>query len=146
MRNGDFSQISTVLRDPLTNTPFPGNIVPKDRMSPISLSLLNYYPAPNQPTSSLASNDLAVNQASTDKNQLTSRVDFTESSKSTWYGRYSWTDESIDTGGLQLNGTIVATSAHQMVVDNARVLTTIAGQRNAYWLQFVLQSLGRRTQ
>src|SRR5262245_10973608 len=62
MRNGDFSQISTVLRDPLTNTPFPGNIVPKDRMSAISLSLLNYYPAPNQPTSSLASNDLAVNQ------------------------------------------------------------------------------------
>src|SRR5207247_339404 len=120
MRNGDFSQISTVLRDPRTNAPLPGNIVPKDRMSPISLALLNYYPAPNQPTSSLVNNYLAVNQDSTDKNQLTSRIDFTESPKSTWYGRYSWTHESIDTGGLRLNGTIVTTSAQQAVVDKDR--------------------------
>ncbi|HMF98943.1 MAG TPA: carboxypeptidase regulatory-like domain-containing protein [Vicinamibacterales bacterium] len=124
MRNGDFSQISTALRDPLTNAPFPDNIVPKERISPISRALLDYYPAPNQATSSLANNYLAVNQDSTDKHQFTSRVDFTESSKSTWYGRYSWTDESIDTGGLKLNGTIVSTNAHQVVLDNARVVTT----------------------
>jgi hypothetical protein len=124
MRNGDFSGISTVLKDPLKNAPFPGNVVPKDRMSPISLGLLNYYPAPNQPTSSLAANYLAVNQDSTDKNQLTSRIDLTENSKSTWYGRYSWTNESVHTGGILLNGTIVSTSAHQAVVDNARVLMT----------------------
>jgi hypothetical protein len=123
MRNGDFSQISTVLRDPSTNRPFPGNVIPKDRMSPISLALLDYYPAPNQPTSSLANNYLAVNQNRTDKNQFTSRIDLVENSRSTWYGRYSWTGESIYTGGLRLNGSIVNTRAHQAVVDNARVLT-----------------------
>ena len=123
MRNGDFSQISTVLRDPLTGRPFPGNIIPNERMSAISRALLDFYPAPNQPTSSLANNYLAVNQNSTDKNQFTTRIDLVENSRSTWYGRYSWTSESIFAGGLYLNGTIVNTRAHQAVVDNARVLS-----------------------
>src|ERR1700730_15248938 len=97
MRNGNFSEISatTTLKDPLTGAPFPGNIIPGNRISPISQALLNYYPAPNQPTSGLANNYLAVNQDRTDKNQFTGRVDFTESSKSTWYGRYSLTHESL---------------------------------------------------
>src|SRR5262245_469459 len=123
MHNRDFSQISTVLRDPLTNAPFPGNIVPKDRISPISRAFLDYYPEPNQPTSSLANNYLSVNQDSTDKNQFTTRIDYTQNVKSTWYGRYSWTGETINSGGLRLNGTIIGTHAHQAVVDNARVLT-----------------------
>jgi hypothetical protein len=71
----------------------------------------------------LVNNYLAVNQNETDKNQFTTRVDWVENQKSTWYGRYSWTDESIFTGGILLNGSSVATSAHQVVVDNARVLT-----------------------
>jgi hypothetical protein len=123
MRNGDFSQISTVLRDPVTNTPFQGNLIPRDRISPVSQALLDYYPAPNQPTSGLANNYLAVNQNKTDKNQFTTRVDMVENDRSTWYGRYSWTSESIFTGGIKLNGSEVATSAHQFVVDNARVLS-----------------------
>ena len=124
MRNGDFSSVSAVLRDPVTGLPFPGNIIPKDRMDSVSLGLLKYYPAPNQPTSSLANNYLAVNQNHTDKNQFTSRIDFTESPRSTWYGRYSWTDESLYAGGLYLNGSLVNTHAHQLVVDNAHVLST----------------------
>ena len=123
MRNGDFSQVSTALRDPVRNAPFPGNIIPKDRIDPISQALLDYYPAPNQPGSSLVNNYLAVNQNETNKNQFTTRVDWVENQKSTWYGRYSWTDESIFTGGILLNGSSVATHAHQVVVDNARVLT-----------------------
>ena len=124
MRNGDLSGIATVLRDPLTGQPFPGNVIPRSRMDPISLAFLKYYPEPNQPTSSLANNYLGVNQNKTDKNQATTRIDLVESSRSTWYGRYSWTDESIFTGGLYLNGNIVNTRAHQAVIDNARVLTS----------------------
>ena len=123
MRNGDFSQVNTVLRDPVRNAPFPGNIIPRDRISPTSVALLEYYPAPNQPTSSLANNYLAVNQNWTDKNQTTTRIDWVETDRSTWYGRYSWTSESIFTGGIRLNGSTVDTSAHQAVVDNARVLS-----------------------
>ena len=123
MRNGDFSQVSTIIRDPRTSAPFPGNVIPGDRISPISRALLDYYPAPNQPTSGLVNNYLAVNQDSTDKNQFTTRIDFVEGGRSTWYGRYSWTRESIRVGGLRLNGAIVSTKAQQAVVDNARVLT-----------------------
>ncbi len=124
MRNGDFSQISTVVRDPVRNAQFPGNIIPKDRISPTSLKLLDYYPAPNQPTSSLVNNYLAVNQNRTDKNQFTTRLDWVEGARSTWYGRYSWTSEGIFSGGIQLNGSTVDTRAHQAVVDNARVLSS----------------------
>jgi len=131
MRRGDFSECftpgrcaTTTIIDPLTKLPFPGNIIPSTRFSPVSLKLLNYYPEPNQPTTSLASNYLAVNQNRTDKDQFTTRVDFVENSKSTWYGRYSWADESAFTGGLRLNGSIVSTTAQQAVVDNARVLSS----------------------
>jgi hypothetical protein len=33
MRNGDFSAITTVIRDPLTGQPFPGNIIPPSRIT-----------------------------------------------------------------------------------------------------------------
>src|SRR6267378_1392195 len=120
MRSGDFSALSATIRDPLANAPFAGNIIPEARLNPVSRALLNYYPLPNQPTSSLANNYLAVNQNRTDKDQFTSRVDFAQNARSNWYGRYSWTRESAYTGGLRLNGSIVATRAQQAVIDNTR--------------------------
>jgi hypothetical protein len=48
-RSGDFSQsIGTqgpvTVFDPLNGTPFPGNVIPSNRISPIALGLLKYYP------------------------------------------------------------------------------------------------------
>jgi hypothetical protein len=123
MRRGDFSERSATIRDPLTNAPFPGNIIPVSRLSPISLAMLDYYPLPNQPTLGLANNFNAVNMNRTDKDQINVRVDFTESSKSSWYGRYGWTDEGQFTGGIRLNGGTVATRAQQALIDNTRVLS-----------------------
>ena len=123
MRRGDFSERSATIRDPLTNAPFPGNTIPVSRLSPISLALLDYYPLPNQPTLGLANNFLAVNRNRTDKDQINVRADFTESSKSSWYGRYGWTDEGQFTGGIRLNGGTVATRAQQALIDNTRVLS-----------------------
>ena len=124
MRRGDFSQISAAVRDPLTGAPFPGNIIPSTRLDPISVKMLEYYPLPNQPTSALANNYLAVNKNSTDKNQINVRIDFTESSKSSWYGRYGWTDEGQFTGGIYLNGGTVDTRGQQALIDNTRVLSS----------------------
>ena len=52
MRGGDFSQLlpNTVIRDPLTGQPFPGNIIPQNRISPVGASLLSYYPIETRPT------------------------------------------------------------------------------------------------
>src|SRR4051812_12329568 len=45
MFNGDFSEIlsSTIIYDPLTGQPFPGNVIPASRIDPISKDLLTYY-------------------------------------------------------------------------------------------------------
>ncbi len=46
-RAGDFSG-GAVIRDPLTGQPFPGNVIPFDRISPISSKILDQYiPLPN---------------------------------------------------------------------------------------------------
>jgi len=52
-RAGDFSQSHSpsgaplVLRDPTTDQPFPGLVIPADRISPSAASLLGLYPFPN---------------------------------------------------------------------------------------------------
>jgi hypothetical protein len=53
-RAGDFSAASTKIYDPLTGnadgtgrTPFPGNIIPANRISPIALAILKNIPLPN---------------------------------------------------------------------------------------------------
>jgi len=52
-RAGDFSQTRTpaggliTIRDPLTNQPFPGNVIPMNRADPRSLAFLNMLPMPN---------------------------------------------------------------------------------------------------
>src|SRR5919197_1051494 len=59
-RNGDFSALLSqglVIYDPSTaqlvngrvvRSPFPGNIIPANRINPIAAAVLNYYPLPNQ--------------------------------------------------------------------------------------------------
>ena len=55
MRAGDFSELlpGTIIYDPTTTprTPFPGNVIPPDRINPIARSLLNLYPRPTGPGS-----------------------------------------------------------------------------------------------
>ncbi len=52
-RAGDFSQAVTLsgkpasIFDPLTGQPFPGNIIPQNRINSAAAGLLNYYPLPN---------------------------------------------------------------------------------------------------
>jgi hypothetical protein len=55
-RNGDFSSASTIIYDPATGNPdgsgrqpFPGNVIPADRISPVSRNILALMPDPNVP-------------------------------------------------------------------------------------------------
>ena len=43
-RAGDFSSSATPIIDPATSQPFPGNQIPRNRMDPAALALLNYVP------------------------------------------------------------------------------------------------------
>ena len=125
MRGGDFSQIlpGTAITDPLNNNQrFAGNRIPTMRLDPISLKMLEFYPAPNQPGSALVRNYLALDSNVTNKDQFTSRVDFVENAKSNWFGRVSWDDEYILNPALHQNGHFTATTAHQGLIDNTRIL------------------------
>ena len=44
MRSGDFSATGVTIVDPLTGQPFPGNVIPADRLDPTSLALLRFLP------------------------------------------------------------------------------------------------------
>ncbi|PWU00783.1 MAG: hypothetical protein C5B51_24380 [Terriglobia bacterium] len=124
MRTGDFSGIlPVVVRDPVTNQPFSGNVVPVTRLDPIAKGLLKFFPTPNIPGSGLVSNYLALDANTTDKDQFTQRIDFVESARSNWFGRYSWQDEHQVQPALAQNGTNLLVNVKQAMISNARILS-----------------------
>jgi hypothetical protein len=87
MRNGNFSSLlpGTVVKDPYTGMPFPGNIIPANRIAPQALALMQYIPLPNEPGLSLN----YVNTASSKDNesQYIGRLDEKISDKDTLFFR-----------------------------------------------------------
>ncbi len=48
LRQGNFSALPGVVRDPLIGQPFPGNIIPSSRLNPVALRAQNrFFPEPN---------------------------------------------------------------------------------------------------
>jgi len=134
MRAGDFSDVPSQLHDPfstvnnggvITRTPYANNQIPQSQWSDGSLYLLdNYAPLPNQAQSGLPSNNYEYSTSDpVDKDQITGRIDFNESTNSQWFGRYSWADETLLNPGVKLNGDQTVTHAHQIVVANTRVFS-----------------------
>lgn len=122
MFTGDFSELlpSTVIYDPNTGQPFPGNIIPTNRLDPISLKFLKYYNSGN----ALTTNNYAQTSSQPfNRDGFVLRLDFIESSKSQWMGRYNWGDENTSTQGLNLAGTKVLTNYEQYTGSNTRTLT-----------------------
>src|SRR5689334_10034429 len=84
MENGDFSALANPIFDPQTKAPFPGNVIPANRIDPISAKLLPYYTSANIATSRISNNYQRVGSGPVNKDQFISRMDFVESSKSQW--------------------------------------------------------------
>jgi hypothetical protein len=49
VRGGDLSSLGQTITDPYTGRPFPDNVIPGERISPIALKILELFPAPNLP-------------------------------------------------------------------------------------------------
>jgi hypothetical protein len=98
MRNGDFSAVAGGVRDPLTGTNFPNNVIPADRISPIGRKMLEFWPAPNRPTQPNDPRNYVASPISPDdSNQITARVDRTLSTKDNIFVRYSiYKDHFLD--------------------------------------------------
>jgi len=97
-------------------------VIPATRVSPVSQKLFKFFPAPNVAGGRLASNYLALANNVTNKDQFTTRIDFVESSRSNWFGRFSWDDELNIAPALVLNGSSLQTHVDQWMIDNVRVL------------------------
>lgn len=97
-RNGNLSTLPQQIYDPLSGDPstgrrqpFPGNIIPADRIDPISKALLPYWPEPNLPGN--AANYITTVGEQIDYDQVTTRIDHNLSSKDRLMGRYNYIDQ-----------------------------------------------------
>ena len=102
-RNGDFSALlsqGVVIYDPLTavrlangrvqRQPFPGNIIPASRISPIAREILKYYPLPNQAGDAQGRNNyISTNARGDDFYTMNYRVDHNLTDKQRFFVRYS---------------------------------------------------------
>ena len=121
MFKGDFSAYPTTIYDPSTKQPYPGNIIPSSQLNPISQKLLQYYPPSSLP--GFTRNYVQFNSSPFDRDSFILRMDYVESPKSQWTGRYSWGDEVQRSGGLSITGSKTTTNYEQYLGSNTRILT-----------------------
>ncbi len=98
MRSGDFSDFLTqakpvVIKDPLTGQPFPNNIIPLNRISPVAQKIQNaYIPLPNRGVSNSTFEDFGFTHPyPTDLMKwdgITARADYVISSRNQLFGRF----------------------------------------------------------
>ena len=105
MRNGDFSALlaqGTTIYDPATATqvgsrvvrqPFPGNIIPANRINPIAAAALKYFPLPNQAADNQGRNNFFyVNPRDDTFYSTSTRVDHRLTDKQQVFVRYTRND------------------------------------------------------
>lgn len=92
MVNGDFSRISTPIRDPLTGQQFPGNIIPANRINRVGRNIALAYPQPNV-VGVGARNFVSSPTDERDVHQFTARVDHRVSENNNLFGRYSFSND-----------------------------------------------------
>jgi hypothetical protein len=72
-------------------TPFPGNIIPANRINPTSRRLLNFWPAPNYP-GALTNNFTTAAPTGGDHNQIVARLDHNITNKQRLFLRLNYWD------------------------------------------------------
>src|SRR5262249_42166711 len=96
MRQGDFSELPVAIYDPLTTTAvtggftrtaFAGNIIPANRISPISKVYQSFLPAPTN--SGLQNNYLGSVPVAYDNNTFNTKVDYNLTAKQRLSGIYT---------------------------------------------------------
>src|SRR5436190_8213881 len=102
--------------------PFPGNIIPANRVHPVSQKLLAYYALPSQ---EVAGPNFVNNEARhADADQFTYRLDFSQGS-SNWMFRHSISKEhGYDPYPIPDIDNNTDTDVHQLVFGNTRTLAS----------------------
>ncbi|HET8549343.1 MAG TPA: TonB-dependent receptor [Bryobacteraceae bacterium] len=95
MKRGDFSALSTPIRDPQTGQPFRGNVIPADRISSASQFFLPYVLEPNSPDGRFR----ALAATKNDTWEGTARIDHQITNNQRIYGRWVVVDNLAQSPG-----------------------------------------------
>ena len=144
-RNGDFSALLSqgiIIYDPATaftnaagrveRLPFPGNVIPSNRLSPIAQNYLKYYPAPNQAGDAQGRNNYLSDQIrSDDFYAFTVRGDHQFSQNQRLFVRYNrndrrearsnWTGE---VNGVNPTGNYLFRINNQVTIDHVWTMSS----------------------
>ncbi|PYR38881.1 MAG: hypothetical protein DMF93_15265 [Acidobacteria bacterium] len=91
-RRGDFSSVSSVIRDPVTGQAFAGNQIPASRISAVARALLanpSLYPLPNRSVGGVSGNYVGDALTTTRAHQGDVRVDWNATAKDKVFARVS---------------------------------------------------------
>lgn len=93
IRSGDFSGTGTIIYDPATGnpdgsgrTPFPGNKIPGNRISPIAQKIQSYYALPN--LTGAQSNYFASGVPKFDRDYIDIKMNYNRSERHSLWGKY----------------------------------------------------------
>ncbi len=107
-RQGDFSAQTPgcafgngVPVDPVTNAPFPGNVIPPDRLSDAGLLYMQLFPLPNASVPGSCSNWVEAINTPIEWSQINTRLDWTATGSTRFLIRYtedSWDNAAPNAG------------------------------------------------
>jgi len=131
LRSGDLSVYlpKTVVKDPLNSgTPFPNNLIPLNRISPLSLAAINYFdPLPNfGAPGAIANNYETAFPTPISSNQGDMRVDQNINSKQTMFARITYKRRetiSAPSGSVNLGGGDAAENDYGFTIAHNYVIT-----------------------
>jgi hypothetical protein len=134
-RAGDFSDLRNsggnpiTIFDPATRQAFAGNVIPSDRLDPVALAALEYYPLPNrQGTAANANNFVGNSQSTLDRDILLGRVDHHLRRNDTLTVRYY-----INNSGTNVSGTYANPVADPLAdVTDVRVQSLLAAHTHVF--------------
>jgi hypothetical protein len=100
MRAGDFSEVSSVIYNPFSGdangngrTPFSGNMIPSNLISPVAQRINQYYPAPNLP--GLTRNYVRDLDTKVDRNNYDVKLNWNRTPSHQIWGKYSQMDALV---------------------------------------------------
>ena len=154
MRNGDFSELLAIgpqyqIYNPFTrraiaggriqSDPFPGNIIPRELMNPVSLQILEYIGRPRTPGNADGTQNYQRPEMveATEYGSHSVRIDQNISDRQRMYGRVSWYDRNSNYNNYFDNistGQWFRFVSRQAVVDHVWTLnsTTVMNVRYGY--------------
>ena len=91
-RAGDFSGLPATIVDPLTKIPFPGNVIPANRINPVGAALVALYPAANNADPSR--NYIGHPQGVSDNDVFAVRIDYQAGRRDAVWGRFTGSSPS----------------------------------------------------